>query len=175
MQRHALDTLFPFTTEEIVYMGRFGRRRPWKRMEAQDRRIVDEALEITGTLAHRTRLYRELSGGQRQRVLMARALAFQPDVMLLDEPTNDMDVRGETRIMELVRRIKENLGVSIVLVSHHLHVVLSYSERIIFLAEGKALIHTPEELMHNDLLAKIYGLPLEICPCAGKKYLIAGE
>ena len=120
-------------------------------------------------------LYRELSGGQRQRTLIARALAYEPDVLLLDEPTNDMDVKGENRIMGLVQEIQQKTGSTIVLVSHLLHVVLNYAERIMFLADGKAHLYSIEELVSNDLLSRIYGFPIRVGLSGGKRYLISGE
>ena len=175
MQRQFLDTLFPFTVADIVRMGRFGRKRAWGRLNRKDREQVEDALEITGLTDLRDALYRELSGGQRQRTLIARALAYEPDVLLLDEPTNDMDVKGENRIMGLVQEIQRRTGGTIVLVSHLLHVVLNYAERIMFLADGEAHLYSIEELVSNDLLSKIYGFPIRVGLSEGKRYLISGE
>ncbi len=174
MQRQFLDTQFPFTVEKIVCMGRFGRRRPWTRMDAEDHESVASALKTTGLTDLRNSLYRELSGGQRQRTLIARALASKPDVLVLDEPTNDMDVKGETQIMNLLQDIRARLGVTIILVSHLLHVVLNYTEKLILLVDGKAHSHLLEDLLGDDLLSRIYGLPIRIGQAEGKKYLLMG-
>ena len=175
MQRQFLDTLFPFTVADIVRMGRYGGKRAWGRLDRKDRQRVEEALEIAGLADLKDALYRELSGGQRQRTLIARALAFEPDVLLLDEPTNDMDVKGENRIMGLVREIQQKTEGTIVLVSHLLHVVLNYAERIMFLADGKARLYSVEELVSDDLLSRIYGFPIRIGQSEGKRYLVSGE
>jgi ABC-type cobalamin/Fe3+-siderophores transport system ATPase subunit len=175
MQRQFLDTLFPFTVTDVVHMGRFGWKRAWSRLDQGDRQAVGEALEITGLAGIRDRLYRELSGGQKQRTLIARALASQPDILLLDEPTNDMDVKGENQIMGLVQEIQQEKGLTIVLVSHLLHVVLNYAERLMFLADGKAHLYSIDELVSQDLLSKIYGFPIRVGLAEGKRYLISGE
>lgn len=175
MQRQFLDTQFPFTVGDVVRMGRFGRKRPWSRLDQGDRKVVGDALEITGLAGIRDRLYRELSGGQKQRTLIARALASQPDVLLLDEPTNDMDVKGEHQIMSLVQEIRRERGLTIVLVSHLLHVVLNYAERLMFLSDGKAHLYSIDELVARDLLSQIYGFPIRVGLSEGKRYLIAGE
>lgn len=174
MQRQFLDTLFPFTVADVVRMGRFGRKHAWSRLDQEDRREVWDALAITGLADMEDRLYRELSGGQKQRTLIARALASQPDILLLDEPTNDMDVKGEHQIMGLVQEIQQKTGVTIVLVSHLLHVVLNYAERLMFLAEGKARLYSIDALVSEDLLSRIYGFPIRVGLSEGKRYLISG-
>jgi ABC-type cobalamin/Fe3+-siderophores transport system ATPase subunit len=175
MQRQFLDTLFPFTVVDVVCMGRFGRKRAWSRLDQKDYQTVGDALEITGLAGIKDRLYRELSGGQKQRALIARALASQPDILLLDEPTNDMDVKGENQIMGLVQEIQQKRGLTIVLVSHLLHVVLNYAERLMFLSDGKAHLYSIDELVSKDLLSKIYGFPIRVGLSEGKRYLISGE
>jgi ABC-type Mn2+/Zn2+ transport system ATPase subunit len=175
MQRQNLDTLFPFTVGEIVRMGRLGHRRAWQRTNPEDTVLVEEALAVAGIVDLRDHLYRELSGGQRQRTLIARALAAQPDVLLLDEPTNDMDAKGENQIMGLIQRIQRDMEVTVVLVSHLLHVVLNYVERLMLLADGRVHLHAIEEFLTTDLLSAIYGFPIRIGQDGGKKYLLVGE
>ena len=175
MQRQNLDTLFPFTVSDIVRMGRLGQKHAWQRTNREDNALVERALAVAGIVELGDQLYRELSGGQRQRTLIARALAAQPDVLLLDEPTNDMDAKGENQIMSLIRSIQKNMGVTIVLVSHLLHVVLNYVETLMFLADGRAHLHPIEELLATDLLSRIYGFPIQIGQAGGKKYLLTGE
>jgi ABC-type Mn2+/Zn2+ transport system ATPase subunit len=174
MQRHFLDTLFPFTVNDVVRMGRLGRKRSWERLDQEDRRQVEEALETSGLTDLRHQLFRELSGGQKQRTLIARALASQPDVLLLDEPTNDMDVKGENQVMGLLQDIQRKTGVTVVLVSHLLHVVLNYAERLMFLVDRRVSIHSVEELVSKDLLSQIYGFPIRVGQSEGKRYLISG-
>jgi ABC-type cobalamin/Fe3+-siderophores transport system ATPase subunit len=86
-----------------------------------------------------------------------------------------MDVKGENQIMGLVQEIQQKMGVTILLVSHLLHVVLNYAERIMFLADGKAQLYTLEALVSKDLLSKIYGFPIRVGVTEGKRYLISGE
>jgi len=174
MQRQLLDTLFPFSVSDIVRMGRFGRRSPWERWLPDDVRAVGEALRITGLETLSGRLYRELSGGQKQRTLIARALASEPEVLILDEPTNDMDMKGESRIMDLLREIRMGMGVTIIMVSHLLHVVLNYADRFVLLADGKAHVHPLEALLEGDLLSRIYGMSVTVGVSNGKRYLVTG-
>jgi ABC-type Mn2+/Zn2+ transport system ATPase subunit len=174
MQRQALDTLFPFTVEEVVRMGRSGWRRPWQRWAPEDLDAVSYALDITGLSDLRDQHYRQLSGGQKQRTLIARALASRPEVLVLDEPTNDMDLKGEARILDLLRDVQARLGVTVILVSHLLHVVLNYSDRLLLLLDGRAHHHTIHDLASGDLLSRIYGVPVRIGQSGDKKYLVTG-
>jgi ABC-type Mn2+/Zn2+ transport system ATPase subunit len=175
MQRQNLDTLFPFTVGDIVRMGRLGHKQAWQRTNPEDAALVEGALTVAGIVDLRDHLYRELSGGQRQRALIARALAAQPDVLLLDEPTNDMDAKGENQIMGLIQNIQRNMEVTIVLVSHLLHVVLNYVEKLMLLADGRVHLHVIDEFLTTDLLSTIYGFPIRIGQDGGKRYLLVGE
>jgi zinc/manganese transport system ATP-binding protein len=85
-----------------------------------------------------------------------------------------MDVKGENQIMGLVQEIQQKTGVTIVLVSHLLHVVLNYAERLMFLADGKAQLYSIDELVSGDLLTRIYGFPIRVGVSEGKRYLVSG-
>ena len=176
VQRQFLDTRFPFTAQEIVTMGTLGpgRAPPRSKLPAAARRVSD-AMEVAGVGALGKHLYRELSGGQKQRVLLARALASHPDVLVLDEPTNDMDIQGEERIMTLLGRLKQDRGLTIVLVTHLLHVALNFTERIAFLTSGRVHVHSVQELASGDLLSRIYGIPVTVGEREGKRYLVTGR
>src|ERR1041385_3074648 len=102
-QRESVDTLFPLTVMDIVLMGRYSRLGPFSRPGKMDHDLAMKALEHVGitNLAHRS--YPNLSGGQKQRALIARALVGDPNLLILDEPTNGMDLVSERAIMELVR------------------------------------------------------------------------
>ncbi len=101
-QRDTVDTLFPIPVEEIVLMGRYGRIGPVRWPSRTDRAIVRDSLEHVGMSALARRNYTELSGGQRQRVLIARALATEPDLLVLDEPTHGMDMPSESALLALI-------------------------------------------------------------------------
>jgi len=176
MQRQMLDTLFPFTVEDVAAMGRLrGFGPPGRGRRPRDDRPVSEAMEIAGVNRLCGHLYRELSGGQKQRVLLARALACEPDVLILDEPTNDMDIQGEEQIMNLLRRLQHDRGLTVVLVSHLLHVVLNFTDRIAFLVDGRAHVHAVGDLASGEELSRIYGVRVTVGKSHGKRYLVTGE
>ncbi len=162
-QRDGLHDLFPFTVREMVDMGRMrGRRLPSDR---DDR--MGQALETTGLVGIADMPVRELSGGQKQRVLIARALVSRPDVLVLDEPTNDMDVAGEQAILGLITRIRAETGCAVLMVSHLLHAVLQISEQLLIVHEGTVHTHARDEAVHKDLLSSRYGIPVTIRPGSG--------
>ena len=99
-----------------------------------------ECLDHVGIADLAARPYRELSGGQKQRTLIARALAAQPHVLILDEPTNDMDIASEHAIMELLKRFHREDGITIVMVSHLLNVVANYAHKLALIDGGLRMV-----------------------------------
>lgn len=116
----SFDVNFPATVEEVVLMGRFGRRGLFHRMTEADRKKAREALEHVDMWEHRHRLVGDLSGGQQQRVFIARALAGDPEVMFLDEPTVGVEKEIKDEFYALLRKLNEELHLTIVLVTHDL-------------------------------------------------------
>lgn len=129
-QRQYIDEIFPLSVREVVMMGRYGMIGPVHRPRKEDRAAVDEALATVGISGLAKIPYRDLSGGQKQRTLIARALASDPSLLVLDEPTNDLDARGERQVMELLRELNGR-GKTILVVSHLLHVVAQYARAFI--------------------------------------------
>jgi ABC-type Mn2+/Zn2+ transport system ATPase subunit len=172
-QRQSLDPIFPVTVEQVVQMGRYGRLGPWRRLGLQDRTVVDECLETAGIGALRGRIFGALSGGQKQRALIARALAADPDIMLLDEPTNDLDVSGENTIMDLIHEIHHRRRITVIMVSHLLHVVMNHVDRLMMIREGIVDIHAIPDVVDSDLLTILYGRNVGVEIIDGRKVIIA--
>ncbi|MDB5245106.1 MAG: transporter ATP-binding protein [Parcubacteria group bacterium] len=114
------DSLFPATVEEVVIMGRYARRGLFRRVTAEDRAKALEALIDVGMLEYRMRRIDELSGGQKQRVMLARALAGEPEIIILDEPTTGVDQETENQFYRLLARLHKEQGMTLLLVSHDL-------------------------------------------------------
>jgi len=130
------EAALPFSAREIVLMG----RHPWARgalfESPDDLRAVDEALERAGAQTLADRNIRELSAGERQRIIFARALAQDPGLLLLDEPTSFLDIRYQTELYDRVRDVVENDGVSVLTVLHDLNLAAEYCDRICLLSNG---------------------------------------
>lgn len=174
IQRQSLDPIFPLTVGEVVEMGRYPLLGLTRRISRRDRDVIDHALEMTELADMQGAPYRDLSGGQKQRALIARALASEPDILLLDEPTNDLDVSGETRIMDLIHDIHHREGITVVIVSHLLHVVLNHVDRLLFIKDGHATLHDIDQVMESGFLSEFYGVEVAVSMVNGKRSIVLG-
>ena len=154
---------FPFTVAETVVMGRFAQRRHtlwsggfgWE--DEADLAVAAQAM-ATVDIAHLAqRPVPDLSGGERQRTVIARALAQSPMVLLLDEPTAFLDLQHQIDICRVIRQLKEERGLTIVLVSHDLNLVSQYCDRILLLDRGRVVrLGVPEEVIEPEALEAVY-------------------
>lgn len=159
-QREMLDALFPLTALDIVLMGRYPHAGIFRSPRRADREVAMQCLQQVGLVDSAHKLYRELSGGQRQRVLIARALAVEPNLLVLDEPTNGLDLPTEAAILGLIERLHSEGELTIVLVSHVLNVVARYATRMGVLLDGRLLAGEAEHLMQEQVLQEVYGVPV---------------
>jgi iron complex transport system ATP-binding protein len=150
---------------ELVLLGRTPHLRLLQREGERDRRIALEAMSATGTAALASRRISELSGGERQRVVIARALAQEPQLLLLDEPTTHLDLGHQVGVLELVRELNARRGLSVLAVFHDLTLAAQFCGRIVLLAEGEVRgCGTPEEVLQSRGLSEAYGIPVEVVP-----------
>jgi cobalamin transport system ATP-binding protein len=149
---------FPFTVGELVLMGRYPHD-PGRYFESpRDRAIAREAMEATGVLELADLPLEHLSGGERQRAVVARALAQEPRLLVLDEPTSHLDLRYQVETAALLRRLNRELGTSILLVSHDLNLAAEVCDRLLLLSAGRAAaIGSPETVLDPTLLASVFG------------------
>ncbi|WP_455389807.1 ABC transporter ATP-binding protein [Petrachloros mirabilis] len=156
--------IFPFTVAETVLMGRFPHRpsRWWSlgigEETMQDFACVQQAMTETDILFLADRLVSDLSGGERQRVMIARALAQEPTVLLLDEPTAFLDINHHIEICGLISRLRSERQLTVVLSSHDLNTASQYCDRVLVLKEGRLCrIGPPQETIRPDVLRLAYG------------------
>jgi ABC-type Mn2+/Zn2+ transport system ATPase subunit len=159
-QRDTVDAVFPLRVREIAGMGRYGRVGLVRRPGRADWVAVDRALERVGIADLAGRGYGELSGGQRQRCLIARALAAEPDVLVLDEPTNGMDLSSEHALLELIRDLHDNSGLTVVMVTHLLSNVANYAHRIAIIADERLQVGPRDEMLTEERLTELYHTPV---------------
>ncbi len=152
--------LFPFTVREFVMLGRYPHLSPFSSVSEQDRRKVDEALELTGTYAFADRKINSLSGGEFQKVSIASALAQEADIMLLDEPITFLDPRYQNEVNRLLKQLNTEKGVTIIAVSHDINSAVLHSDRILALREGKsAFMGNVAEMTQDGVLEAIFDTP----------------
>ena len=155
------------TVRELVTFGRF----PYSgnRITPEDAAIIDRAIEYMELGEFQDRFIDELSGGQRQRALIAMVIAQDTEYVLLDEPTNNLDIYHATNMMKIVRRLCDELGKTVILVLHEINYAAFYSDYICAFKDGKiAKFGTVEEVMTRENLSEIYQVDFEILNIAGK-------
>ena len=156
------EILFPLGVEDTVLMARYARLGPLAAAGAADRAAVRSALERCDAWSLRSRRTETLSGGEWQRVRVARALAQEPEALLLDEPTVALDVRHEMEVFELVRALT-NGGLGAVVITHHLNLAARYADRMLLLDQGRAVAHgAPEEVLREEILTSVFGWPVAV-------------
>src|SRR5258705_6116305 len=149
---------FPFTVGELVLMGRYPHD-PGRYFESpRDRAVAREAMEATGVVELADLPLDHLSGGERQRAVIARALAQEPRLLVLDEPTAHLDLRYQAEVAALLRRLNRERGMTILLVSHDLNLAAEVCDRLLLLNGGRpAAIGAPEAVLDEALLASVFG------------------
>src|SRR5690625_2472885 len=152
-QTEKFDSIFPISVEEVVVMGAFAFVGPGRRVKREHRETGMAALRRLGVEPLRRRRFSDLSGGQKQRVLLARALAVQPVLLVLDEPTSGVDPDAEEAYMELLKEEKER-GIAVLMASHNFDQVRRFADQVIWFHDGRAEIGEPEEILPRlqDLL-----------------------
>jgi ABC-type Mn2+/Zn2+ transport system ATPase subunit len=162
-RRAAVDERFPATAEEIVRMGRWPRVKPGGRLTAADRDLARRMLDRVGMSEHARRPFRMLSGAQRQRVLMARALATESPLLILDEPTEGLDLAARAAALELIESFHKE-GRAVILVTHMLEVVAEHCDRLAIIDPERALFDhgRKEEMLDEDRLSKLYGITVHV-------------
>ena len=155
------------TVRELVAFGRF----PYSggRITKEDQEIIDKAISYMELEEFQDRFIDELSGGQRQRACIAMVIAQDTEYVLLDEPTNNLDIYHATNMMKIVRRLCDELGKTVVLVLHEINYAAFYSDYICAFVDGKiAKFGTVEEVMTKENLSEIYKVDFEIMEIEGK-------
>jgi iron complex transport system ATP-binding protein len=153
---------FPLTARELVAMGRYPHLGPLAPESDTDRDAVADALEACHVTDLADRDVATLSGGEMQRVRIARALASQPKVLVLDEPTASLDIRHEMEILELVRSAADG-GLTVLLITHGLDTVAQFADRMLLLAQGRiAAQGLPSQVMREDTLREVYDWPISV-------------
>ena len=174
-QRDRLDTMLPITALEVVVMGRAARAGAFRRSGESDRAAARTALGRVGVESLGPELFRTLSGGQQQRVLIARALAAEPNVLVLDEPTAGMDIGSEAAVLAFLRELNHSAGTTIIVVTHVLSIVLNFATSIMLMAGGQVLHGAVDEVLQENRLEALYRVPVHLDRLHGQRMLVVGH
>jgi iron complex transport system ATP-binding protein len=157
------ELLFPLRVWEYVLQGRYPHGRHLRFETDEDSLLTGNALSQVGADSLRDRWMNELSGGEKQRVILARALAQQPLLLLLDEPTQHLDIGGKVELLRRLRKLTDGNQYSVIVVTHELNLAAEFSDRIVLLHKGKCVrVGTPGQVYERNLLEEIFEAPLEV-------------
>lgn len=161
------------TVEKLISFGRTPHKKMMQGNSAEDEEKIRWAMEVTNLTEYRDREVSRLSGGQRQRVWIAMALAQGTKTLFLDEPTTYLDIRYQIEILQLVRKLNREFGMTIIMVLHDINQAIGYSDCIIGLKEGKVLAAgVPEKVITKETIQQLYGIEMEVLQMEGRTFVM---
>jgi len=178
-QRRNFDSATRIRGIDLVRLGldgtRWGIPLPGLPQRAKDSKRIDEVLELVEAADYARRPIGELSGGEQQRLLIAQALVGGPELLLLDEPLDSLDLPTQGAVASLVRRICQEEHVAVLLVAHDINPILSYLDRVIYLGAGGAIEGRPEDVISSEQLSLLYGAPIEVLHASDGRLVVVGQ
>jgi len=178
-QRRNFDSATRIRGIDLVRLGldgtRWGIPLPGLPQRAKDSRRIDEVLERVEAADYARRPIGELSGGEQQRLLIAQALVGGPELLLLDEPLDSLDLPTQAAVASLIRRICQEERVAVLLVAHDINPILSYLDRVIYLGAGGAIEGRPEDVISSEQLSQLYGAPIEVLHASDGRLVVVGQ
>jgi ABC-type Mn2+/Zn2+ transport system ATPase subunit len=172
-QRDTVQPLLPYSVKDVVMMGRYSLMGLFKLPSKKDEQIVDESLQKVGISELRNLNYNSLSGGQRQRTLIARALAVEPKVLILDEPTNGMDTPSHYSLLNLISELHSTSNLTVLLVSHLLSDVANLVKKLMLFETGRFQSGTIEEMLSEKNLGQTYSANIEVKKINGEYHIVS--
>jgi ABC-type Mn2+/Zn2+ transport system ATPase subunit len=174
-QRRALDPQFPISVREAVVMGLYTKLGSFGQLTADDRRRVEAALVSVGLIDSADHVAGHLSGGQQQRLLIARALVQEPRIMLLDEPTSAVDVATRSAIVDLVRRLHTERGLTTLYVTHDINEVMPCVDKVLYINRTVRAFGSCAQVLNRETLESLYGSRVVFADDGGRRYVIVGD
>lgn len=154
---------YDLTVYEVVLLGRTPHLKRFQRESNRDHEIVMRALEETDTLQFKDRMIHQLSGGERQRVIIARALAQEPKILVLDEPVTYLDVHHQLQVMALIKELSISRNMTIVIILHDLNYAMKYCDQVVLLKEGQIYKHgQPKKVVTPEHIKAVYDIDVSI-------------
>ena len=163
---------YAFTVEEVVAMGRYPYMSRFAMLSEEDNGLVQMALEETNLMPLKDRFVNELSGGELQRVIIARAIAQDTDIIVLDEPISHLDIHYQYEIVTLLKRLCREKKKTVITVLHDLNVTMNHCDHIFLIKDGKVMIEgEPLSVLTEEVVQKVYGLQVKIVETDEEKWI----
>lgn len=161
------------TVERLISFGRTPYMKMLGGQTEEDIRLIEWAMEVTKLTEYRDREVSKLSGGQRQRVWIAMALTQNTKILFLDEPTTYLDIRYQLEILELIRKLNQEYGITIIMVLHDINQAIHFSDQVIGLKDGRVVVEgNPEEVVTTESLYELYGIQLGVTKINDQKFVL---
>ena len=178
-QRHNFDSSTRVRGIDLVQLGlngtRWGLPLPGLPRRAKESKRIEEALELVDAAGYARRPIGELSGGEQQRLLIAQALVRRPELLLLDEPLDSLDLTTQGSVAALVQQICRTQNVAVLLVAHDVNPILHYLDRVIYFAGGGAVDGGPREVITSETLSHLYSAPIEVLETSDGRLVVVGQ
>jgi zinc/manganese transport system ATP-binding protein len=182
-QRRSFDSRLRVRGIDIVRLGADGDRwgvplpgaARWSRAARDMRQRVADVIELVGASGYANRPIGEVSGGEQQRLLIAQALVRKPELLLLDEPLDNLDLPNQAAVAGLVGTICRTQGVTVLMVAHDVNPIQPYLDRVIYVAQGGVVSGTPEEVITSETLSRLYGTPVEVLRTTDGRLVVVGQ
>jgi ABC-type Mn2+/Zn2+ transport system ATPase subunit len=172
-QGYRPDFAYPLDALQVTLMGRYGVLGPGRFPKHHDRELALRQLAAVGLEAEARTPFRSLSGGQRQRILLARAMAAEPELLVLDEPTSELDPAAEHDLLSLVQTLGRERNVAVMFVTHEISAAAGFAQKVILLNRRQKYfeVGTNEEMLCSERLSRLYGRPIEVHRQGGRTHV----
>jgi zinc/manganese transport system ATP-binding protein len=172
-QARQIDPELPMQVRDFVSLGLPHPFRFW--LSRHDKETVQSAMELTDCARFAHQPIGKLSGGERQRAYLAQALVRSPQILLLDEPTSNLDPGAQEAMAAVVHQFCRSQGISVLFISHDVNLIARYADRILYITPGHYAVGTVDEVMRTDVLQRLYGTAVDLVRLADKLYLVATD
>lgn len=174
-QKNKNETKFPVTVKEVVMMGLYAQIGWFKRPSPQHWKEVDRSLQQVEMAAFADHPFSRLSGGQQQRVIIARALVSRPELLILDEPTNAVDLTAQVGILEILERLNREAGITIFMVTHDINEIVHFCDKVLLLNKKLCGFGAPDQVLTKERLGPVYGSRVFIYHHNGHPHFLVGD
>jgi zinc/manganese transport system ATP-binding protein len=179
-QRRTFDPSLRLRGVDVVRFGIDGDRwgfplpKYWGRRRKLDDERVDRVIDLVGAGEYAHRPIGEVSGGEQQRLLIAQALIRSPSILLLDEPLDSLDLPNQHAVASLVRKVAKSEGTTVVMVAHDVNPILSFLDRVVYVARGTVVAGKPDDVVRSEVLSDLYQTPIEVLRTSDGRLVVVG-
>ncbi len=174
-QQRSFDKSLPLRGRDLVTLGLNGQKYGFGRVSLSANKQIDAAIKQVEATHYANKPIGPLSGGEQQRLRIAQALVSQPKLLLCDEPLLSLDLASQKSITKLIHDYKESTGAAVLFVTHEINPILPWVNRVLYLAGGRWVIDTPDNVLQSETLSTLYGTPIDVLKVRGRVLVVGAE